>query len=165
MMYDALFYNGQPVCDDYWDNTDATVACRELGFAGGVAVDGYTNYGTVPSDFSMDDVRCTGSETTLASCPHITTENCGSTEGAAIQCSTSGLMLRGTGATASEGNLFYNGEPVCDDYWDNTDAGVACRELGFSSGTATMRSQYGTVSSTFAMDDVRCTGSETSLQQ
>ena len=31
------------------------------------------------------------------------------------------------GSNPREGNLFINGEPVCDDYWDMTDANVACR--------------------------------------
>ena len=35
--------------------------------------------------------------------------------------------------------------------------------LGYSSGKATMRSQFGRVSNTFKMDDVQCTGNEASL--
>ena len=37
------------------------------------------------------------------------------------------------------------------------------RMLGYSSGNPTMRSQFGRVNSTFAMDDVRCVGNETTL--
>ena len=41
----------------------------------------------------------------------------------------SDIQLRG-GSSASEGNVFINGQPVCDDYWDSRDARVACRMLG-----------------------------------
>ena len=34
------------------------------------------------------------------------------------------------------------------------------RQLGFSSGRATVRSRFGRVPNVFAMDDVRCTGRE-----
>ena len=39
------------------------------------------------------------------------------------------------------------------------------RSLGYSSGQATSNSQFGSVSRTFAMDNVRCTGNEASLQE
>ena len=44
------------------------------------------------------------------------------------------LLLSGLigGAKDSEGNVFIDGKPVCDDYWDLNNAIVACRQLGFS---------------------------------
>ena len=37
------------------------------------------------------------------------------------------------------------------------------RMLGYANGIATTRSHFGQVSSTYAMDDVRCFGNETSI--
>ena len=62
-----------------------------------------------------------------------------------------------------EGNVFINNQPVCDDFWDQSDALVVCRMLGFSGGIPKSGSHFGTVSTDFAMDDVFCTGSEASF--
>jgi len=67
------------------------------------------------------------------------------------------------GSRPGEGNVFINGQPVCDDDWDDTDAGVVCRQLGYSSGSSTTRSKYGSVPTNFIMDDVNCDGSETNI--
>ena len=74
-----------PVCDDGWNDTDASVACRQLGYAGGT----YTRvstYGSVPSDFAFDNVACGGTEVAIQSCDYLRTDNCGSSEGAGAIC-------------------------------------------------------------------------------
>ena len=75
------------------------------------------------------------------------------------------------GDGSSYGNVFMTNSagfygPVCDDGWTQQDAAVACRSLGFTGdyAVATTNSLFGDVPSTFAMDNVACTGSEASLQ-
>ena len=74
------------VCDDYWDDTDATVVCRMLGFSFGKAVTS-SHFGVASTDFMMDDVFCSGQETSLLDCPHSTSHNCQADEAAGVICS------------------------------------------------------------------------------
>ncbi|XP_037084509.1 CD5 antigen-like [Pollicipes pollicipes] len=75
------------VCDDSWENVDASVACRTLGFSAGRAhcCSAYGAGG--PENFYMDDVNCSGSESHLKNCPHNTVDNCHRGEVAAVTCS------------------------------------------------------------------------------
>ena len=60
----------------------------------------------------------------------------------------------------------YNGEwgTVCDDEWDDTNAGVVCRQLGFgSSGTAIRSAGFGQGSGAVLLNSVSCIGNELSL--
>ena len=56
---------------------------------------------------------------------------------------------------------------VCDDNWDNRDASVVCRELGFSTDNAQAfpSARYGQGSGSILLDDVQCNGNEDSLEQ
>jgi len=75
-----------PVCDDAWVDTNAAVVCRQLGFSNGTST---TNsfFGRVPDQFAMDGVHCYGSEATIQECQYSTSDNCGFSEGAGVNCS------------------------------------------------------------------------------
>ena len=59
------------VCDDFWDNNDARVVCRQLGFsdqnARGIQ---FSPFGQGTDLIVLDDVHCTGTESRLTECPY-----------------------------------------------------------------------------------------------
>jgi len=74
-----------PVCDDHWTDTEADTVCRQLGFNRGTH---YTNshFGSVPSQFAMDNVDCSTTDYRIQDCSYTTSEDCGSDEGAGVSC-------------------------------------------------------------------------------
>ena len=61
------------VCDDFWDNNDGTVACRQLGLLpeGTMATTlSLAQYGRGTGQFILDNLRCTGTEASLFDCTH-----------------------------------------------------------------------------------------------
>jgi len=59
------------VCDDGWDDTDADVVCRQLGFGSSGLPVYSAHFGQGSGSIWLDSVMCTGSESTLASCGHL----------------------------------------------------------------------------------------------
>uniref|UniRef100_A0A1X7TSS0 SRCR domain-containing protein n=1 Tax=Amphimedon queenslandica TaxID=400682 RepID=A0A1X7TSS0_AMPQE len=160
------------VCDDSWDNIDATVVCRQLGLRHAIGIAYFGAYfGQGTGTILMDDVRCTGSELNLTSCSHTTFHNCSHSEDAGVRCSYicfDGEVRLVGGSSSLEGRIEVcrNGSwgTVCDDSWDNTDATVVCRQLGLgSTGTAFSSAYFGQGTGSILMDEVRCTGSESNL--
>ena len=57
-----------------------------LVFVSDLYLNVYFSYGSVLADFIMDNVECTGSESNILQCTHLTNHNCGSSEGAGVIC-------------------------------------------------------------------------------
>ena len=85
-------HNGQwgTICDDGWDNGDARVACRQLGFPeyGAVALQ-RAPYGQGTGPIWLDNLRCNANtHTRLTDCPGnaIGVHNCDHSEDAGLIC-------------------------------------------------------------------------------
>ena len=87
-----VFHNGSwgTVCDDGWDVTDANVVCRQLEFAEAVAANKSGAFGKGEGKIWMDEVSCTGVESSLMECRHSGwgMHNCDHSEDAGVMCTT-----------------------------------------------------------------------------
>ena len=93
-------YNGEwgTVCDDGWDDTDAGVVCRQLGFGSSGTAIGSASFGQGSGPILLDSVTCSGNESTLASCGHLgvnVTSSCSHSEDAGMRCggTVSGTLI------------------------------------------------------------------------
>ncbi len=150
------------VCDDSFDIKDAQVACKQLGYC---SVSSFsTNAYAKSNRFWLDDLACTGDESTLSACPNagLGVEDCGTSEHVKLKCDywCSTLPLRNGDVLEA----YYAGEwrGVCDDDFDMAAAQVACRQLGYQRAVS-FSTNVETASSAFWIDDVHCSGNETSL--
>lgn len=98
------------VCDDFWDTTDAGVACYQLGYTrAGEPWHSYQSilkklitvflllgatafrtafFGPGTGNILLDNLGCVGTETRLVDCPHngVNIHNCVHAEDAGVRC-------------------------------------------------------------------------------
>ena len=91
----------------------------------------------------LDNVQCRGNETRLIDCPAspLGVHNCRHSDDVGVLCPSciqGDVRLEGS-SVANQGRVeICNNNvwgTVCDDSWDNTDARVACRQLGLPSSS------------------------------
>ncbi|WAR30356.1 C163B-like protein, partial [Mya arenaria] len=143
---------------------DVGVACSSTGAR---VIANHTSYPTPPAQIWLDDVRCTGSEQSIADCYHRVpwgSHNCNHDDDVGVACSsTAAINIRLVGGTSQ-----YSGrvEILINEKW-----GTVCGH-SFSDKNAvvvagarayTNLASYPTAPAQIWLDDVRCTGSEQSI--
>ncbi|XP_063406054.1 neurotrypsin-like [Mytilus trossulus] len=161
------------VCDDDFDNIDASVACRQLGYCSGILLRSeFVNDGN--ETIWLDDVTCSGNESRLIDCTYDKSHNCHHGEDVGIDCDvicpdTGDLRLvdSTTSMRRDEGRLeiYLNRVwgTVCEHEFDDIDAAVACRQLGYRTGKAI---RYGLIydgTGPIWLNSLRCNGTESKL--
>ena len=76
------------ICDDEWEDMDASVVCRQLGFSpyGAIALGGHIFGGSASPSVRDGIYDCSGSEDKLANCSYQPAATCGNLEGAGVVC-------------------------------------------------------------------------------
>ena len=84
-----IFADGQwvKVCDDGWDNSEASVVCRQLGFGTSGKVQNFQISGN-ENETVIPNFSCIGNESSLLSCSHteIGMENCDNFDNVGVIC-------------------------------------------------------------------------------
>ena len=52
---------------------------------------------------------------------------------------------------------------MCDDLWDDNDATVICKQLGYSRGSARVSAYFGEGNGLILLDNVNCNGRESNI--
>ncbi|NXH14165.1 DMBT1 protein, partial [Bucco capensis] len=83
------------ICDDDWDLKDAKVVCRQLGCGTAVSVLGQAHFGQGSDPIWLDDVECTGTETSFSQCrlQNWKVHNCNHEEDAGVVCSGAYVLV------------------------------------------------------------------------
>ena len=88
-----VYHDGEwgSVCDDSWDGSDAAVVCTQLGYTGNAMALMGGAFGYSRGSILLDDVRCSGTESSLHECTHRGwgVHNCCHREDAAVKCDAS----------------------------------------------------------------------------
>ncbi|PIK44174.1 putative deleted in malignant brain tumors 1 protein [Apostichopus japonicus] len=170
-----VYHNAQwgTICDDEWDDHDASVVCRQLGYGDVGTANGRASFGSGVGPIWLDNIACNGSENNIENCTSNQwgQHNCGHSEDAGVICGTVRLvgvrLVGGTFAQEGRVEVYHNGHwgTICDDGWDEKDASVVCRQLGYSNiGSARNSAAFGTGTGQIWLDDVSCSGSEIRIE-
>ncbi|XP_051974551.1 scavenger receptor cysteine-rich type 1 protein M130-like [Xyrauchen texanus] len=172
-----VLHRGQwgTVCGRGWDKTDAEVVCREISCGKALAAPQYGYFGEGSGPIWMDNVRCSGSESTLKDCGSSGwgVHNCDHRYDAGVICSETinygrftrladGPHLCSGRLEILDGNTWVS---VCDAAFDQQDAEVVCRELDCGAPVQVLgAAAFGKGEGQMWTKEIQCRGNETLIR-
>ena len=81
------------ICDDSWDISDADVVCRMLGFGNAIDAPCCAQFGPGSGAILLDEVSCSGTESSLEYCNFMEYHDCDHYEDASVICDDRGAKL------------------------------------------------------------------------
>ncbi|KAM6915022.1 scavenger receptor cysteine-rich domain-containing protein DMBT1-like [Xenentodon cancila] len=157
------------VCDDHWNIASADVVCRETNCGTVLEAKKHAFFGEGKDEIWLDDVQCTGHESSILKCPHkpIGINNCGHGEDAGVICSENVRIVNGTNRCNGRVEVYHNNlwKRVCSSDWGKEEANVLCKEI--SCGTPVVQSEVPYFGETIGPSGIKttCVGNETSLSE
>ncbi|KAH3858727.1 hypothetical protein DPMN_101354 [Dreissena polymorpha] len=161
------------VCDDEFTANSAKIVCKMLGFTdtGSAHVVPTSLYGPSGGTILLDSLACVGNETDIAGCSHQDwgVTDCTHNEDISIDCRTPIRLVNGTSEQSGRVEVLHRGEwgTICDYNFDDRDAKVICRMLGFvfSRAKSLSGAYYGEGQGRIAVDELYCQGEETDISE
>ena len=83
------------MCDGDWDDTDAGVVCKQLGFSTSGSAVSFAGFGQGNGTILLDEVNCSADHLNIFNCQHngFENHNCSHGEDAGVECSNSSGKL------------------------------------------------------------------------
>ncbi|XP_056006707.1 soluble scavenger receptor cysteine-rich domain-containing protein SSC5D-like [Ostrea edulis] len=167
------------VCGYGFGTRELDVTCRSLGYFDGGWLFYNAAFGEGNGSIIIENLRCQGNETDLSQCDirYLTSNTyCHHRNDISISCRvgespgyTEGVRLvGGDHAWSGRVEVFHNGHwgTVCDFLFDDKEADVVCRMLGYhSGGWAFASGVFGYGSGPMWAGSLNCVGNETDLKQ
>nr|WNS50100.1 deleted in malignant brain tumors 1 protein-like protein 2 [Halisarca dujardinii] len=150
------------ICDYYWDQRDATVVCKQLGYSEAIRPSRGAEYGRGTGTIWLEKVECDGDEENLGQCRHegwgihlrsrsvhigwgVFSSVCDHSNDAGVVCSAEPILVdvRVVDSQKSADNwslsgrveVLYNNTwgTICADLsWNQEEVTVICKQLGYS---------------------------------
>uniref|UniRef100_H2ZTM2 Serine protease 12 n=1 Tax=Latimeria chalumnae TaxID=7897 RepID=H2ZTM2_LATCH len=189
-----VYHDGKwgTICDDQWNDLNAEVICRQLGFLilkyGVAKAWPWAHFGQGSGPILLDEVECTGNELSLDECQKNNwgNHNCDHIEDAGVSCNPfTGESIRGSPTAANVAlmtaeekqqkkareqrlshclNEFWPSKCICSHTYSNDY--FLCQKLIYGGpAKARMMAYFGEGKGPIHLDNVKCSGSENLLEE